>query len=183
MKNSIIFYTVLLAAIFGGIYWTAGSLLEKKKENLNKTNFHKQLSELFALQEEPFAATLDGKDLVLYRFNDDCASCIPQLTELSTFAASKPNAQFVVLFEGNPDKAEKLMKKKNVVLTLPLIATPNWYQQLMLPIMMVYARQDEPETPNERMPEVTVIKADGKVGMYSVTPKKDLISEIDAALK
>lgn len=183
MKNSIIFYIVLLGAAYGGIKWTAHSLLEKKKVNLEKTDLHGQITGFLTASNEPVGAQLQGKNIVIYNWNTTCEPCVKDLTKLNEFAASHPGTQVLAVTAESKDRTVGFLTSKKINLNVALICEPEWMDLIIVPISQVFYSADEPTMPQDRRPEVIVIDAAGKVKMYSVGPKSDLFAKMDKALK
>ncbi len=183
MKNSIIFYIVLLGAAFGGIKWTANSLFEKKKANLEKTDFHKAVTGYIAAAGDSIAQHTSGKTLVIYNWNKWCEPCMADLTKLNKLAADHANVMVLAVTGESKGDVASVLAEKKLKLDVPLICEPKWMDMLVIPISQVYGLNDDPENPRERRPEVIVISPTGKVLLYSVGQKKDLFGDIEKALK
>ncbi len=180
MKNSILFYIVLVAVVFGGVKWTAHSLLEKKKAELDKSNFHTTITQLLTVSGDPKAALLAGKNIVIYYL------VFPEkdYTQFNKFVAEQPKAVVIPLTTQSEKTMDEMMKEETKVKpNLSLTYDAAWFGAVAKPIRHVYGKPDGIGNAFSVHPEVVVINPAGKITMYSGGENKKLFEEIKAALK
>ncbi len=178
MKNSIIFYILLLGGVFGGIQWTANSLFEKKKARLDKVNLHELVTGMLMVSQHPVATQLKGKDIILFH----CELTSSDLTKLNAFAAAHPNKQIIFASYQPEKQMTENLKKENVSLTVPQVYEAEWLQQVNEQVKEVYGDGGS-KNPFNVGTEVTAIDANGKVIMYTSGKNEDLFKEMDTKLK
>ncbi|MES2630041.1 MAG: TlpA disulfide reductase family protein [Bacteroidota bacterium] len=184
MKNSIQFYVLLVAVVFGGVKWTAHSILEKKKAVLEKTNFNTEIQKALVANGEPeLAAQVKGKTVVLYDWNKYCDHCLKELPQLNKLAAEHPGVQFIGVTNIEKLETEAYLKSKKITMNFPQVEEKNdWRNGLMIPIAPVYAEESQEKGPDSGKPVVLIIDGNGKVKWCTGGERKNLVEEIRKAI-
>lgn len=172
MKNSIIFYIVLLGAAFGGIKWTAHSILEKKKAALDKIDLHQQLE--VNMGKDSLVSKIKGKNVALFFWDTENKPTVSDIKRLNDLSASHPNTQFIAVNASDGDDyATKFLKDKKVNFSFPLVFHPEWMNNLWMPIMQVYGSSEEEQNNGGSFSKATedqnlllFISKEGKIKQY-----------------
>jgi len=183
MKNSIIFYIVLLVGVFGGVKWTSHAILEKKKAVVEKTNFHSEITQRLTQLKEPVASQLQGKKIVLYYWGKGCEECLGDLSKLNSLMQKQPDVQVISLVGGNKEETQLFLAAKKIQLNFPVVGNAEWFSEFSIPVEAVFGKDDDPKNPPERRPEIIVMDVNGKIKMYSIGRKKDIFTSIEQALR
>ncbi len=181
MKNTIIFYVVLVAAVFGGIQWTAHSLFEKKKVNLDKTNLNQELVSKLEQFNDSLADDLKDQKVVILNVSEHYDSLGVVVKEINDLAVQLPEVKFLIVSHSREEDILDVLSKDKVSNNLPLRGDAEWLDAYMLPIGLVYGTRKINSKRMDPWPIIIALSADGKVKMFSEGTNEKLAEKIKEA--
>lgn len=182
MKNSIIFYSVLLLCVFGGIKWTSYSLRGKTKDRIAKTNYNEVIGGLYMRAGEVAGAEFKGRDVVIYSWNTRMDSCLEEIKKLGILQQNHPELLILLNSMQAKEEVQAFLAAKKITSEITIVHYPEGFNVFVYPVQKLFYRKDKVLNTLEN-PESIVITKDGKVPYYNRGLNKNLANDIETALK
>jgi len=186
MRNYIIFYTAIIVFVIGGIKWTSYVIEKDNNEKLEKTNYHKQITDLIVSGGEVSAAETLNKNIVLYlwrlsRNNNNNQSDFLKFNELNNKYSA--NTAFYVLSRTDRDFSESFFQRIKLKPDFKIVDKPRELTDYVQSLSNYFYDKEALDTMANRSPAVIVISNAGKIKLYKIGTEKDLMAQIEKAIQ